>query len=58
MDISKKAMQIIRAGNGISHAEELNEKSEIFQIWFGLKYSAFYNKEHHMMTTNPMILKL
>ena len=27
-------VQIIRAGNGISHAEEINKKSEIFQIWF------------------------
>jgi redox-sensitive bicupin YhaK (pirin superfamily) len=27
-------VQIIRSGSGISHSEELLEKSEIFQIWF------------------------
>ena len=27
-------VQIIRAGNGISHAEEVDYNSEIFQIWF------------------------
>ena len=27
-------VQIIRAGNGISHAEEIDDNSEIFQIWF------------------------
>jgi len=27
-------VQIIRAGSGISHAEKVNAKSEIFQIWF------------------------
>ena len=27
-------VQIIRAGSGISHAEEIEAKSEIFQIWF------------------------
>ena len=32
--LSKGDVQIIRAGNGISHAEELGENSEIFQIWF------------------------
>ena len=32
--LSKGDAQIIRAGNGISHAEELGENSEIFQIWF------------------------
>ena len=26
--------QIIRSGNGISHAEEILDKSEMFQIWF------------------------
>jgi redox-sensitive bicupin YhaK (pirin superfamily) len=25
---------VIRSGNGISHSEEIGEKSEIFQIWF------------------------
>ena len=32
--LSKGDVQIIRAGNGISHAEELDKNSEIFQIWF------------------------
>ena len=27
-------VQIIRSGKGISHSEEIGEKSEIFQIWF------------------------
>jgi redox-sensitive bicupin YhaK (pirin superfamily) len=32
--LKKGDAQIIRAGNGISHAEKVNAKSEIFQIWF------------------------
>jgi redox-sensitive bicupin YhaK (pirin superfamily) len=42
-------VQIIRAGSGISHAEEIEAKSEIFQIWFNpdlsksLKSEASYN---------------
>ena len=42
-------VQIIRAGNGISHSEEMLENSEIFQIWFdpdlskSLQKSATYN---------------
>jgi len=32
--LKKGDVQIIRAGSGISHAEKLNAKSEIFQIWF------------------------
>ena len=27
-------VQVIRSGSGISHSEEIGEKSEIFQIWF------------------------
>jgi redox-sensitive bicupin YhaK (pirin superfamily) len=34
ISLSEGDVQIIRAGNGISHAEEIDEKSEIFQIWF------------------------
>ena len=47
--LSKGDVQIIRAGNGISHAEELDENSEIFQIWFdpnlekSLKKNASYD---------------
>ena len=49
ISLKKGDVQIIRAGNGISHAEELNEKSEIFQIWFdpniqiSMKKEATYN---------------
>ena len=32
--LKKGDVQIIRAGSGISHAEKVNAKSEIFQIWF------------------------
>lgn len=32
--LKKGDAQIIRAGNGISHAEKINAGSEIFQIWF------------------------
>ena len=38
-------VQIIRAGNGISHAEELLENSEIFQIWFDPDLSKTLTKE-------------
>ncbi len=42
-------VQIIRAGNGITHAEKINANSSIFQIWFDpnlnitLSKSASYN---------------
>lgn len=32
--IEKGGAQIIRAGNGISHSERLNEGAHMFQIWF------------------------
>ena len=38
-------VQIIRSGNGISHAEELESKSEIFQIWFDPDLSKTLKKE-------------
>ena len=47
--LSKGDVQIIRAGSGISHAEELDQNSAIFQIWFdpnlenSLKKSASYD---------------
>ena len=34
MPLSEGGAQIIRSGNGISHAEKINAASEIFQIWF------------------------
>ena len=46
-------VQIIRSGNGISHAEEIDDNSEIFQIWFdpdlskSLKKPASYNDYKH-----------
>ena len=49
ISLSKGDVQIIRAGNGISHAEELEKNSAIFQIWFdpnlekSLKKNASYN---------------
>ncbi len=32
--LEKGAVQIIRAGNGISHSEKLNPGAHMFQIWF------------------------
>ena len=49
ISLSKGDVQIIRAGNGISHAEELENNSAIFQIWFdpnlenSLKKNASYD---------------
>ncbi|MCY7408850.1 MAG: pirin family protein, partial [Chitinophagales bacterium] len=34
MPLNAGDVQIIRSGNGISHAEKLNPNSSIFQIWF------------------------
>ncbi|MCB0803467.1 MAG: pirin family protein [Flavobacteriales bacterium] len=34
LSLKKGAAQIIRAGNGISHSEKLNEGAHMFQIWF------------------------
>ena len=36
----KGDVQIIRSGNGISHAEEIDDNSEIFQIWFDPIYQS------------------
>ena len=33
-ELNKGDVQIIRAGNGISHAEHMNEGARMFQIWF------------------------
>jgi len=47
--LSEGSVQIIRAGNGISHAEKINAGSSIFQIWFdpnlekSMKHPASYN---------------
>ena len=38
-------VQIIRSGSGISHSEELLEKSEIFQIWFDPDLSKSLSQE-------------
>ena len=45
VSLNKGDVQIIRAGNGISHAEELNEKSEIFQIWLDPNIQLSITKE-------------
>ena len=68
--LSKGDAQIIRAGNGISHAEELGENSEIFQIWFdpnlenSLKNNPSYDdysfsqfKENKNKTYSTLIIK-
>jgi redox-sensitive bicupin YhaK (pirin superfamily) len=38
-------VQVIRSGKGISHSEEIGEKSEIFQIWFDPDISKALNSE-------------
>ncbi|MBN2520312.1 MAG: pirin family protein [Bacteroidales bacterium] len=38
-------IQVIQAGNGITHAESLLQYSEIFQIWFDPNLSKSINKE-------------
>ena len=43
--LSEGDVQIIRAGNGISHAEEIDNHSEIFQIWFDPDLSKSLNNE-------------
>tara|TARA_B100001057_G_scaffold498556_1_gene605918 strand:- start:491 stop:1240 length:750 start_codon:yes stop_codon:yes gene_type:complete len=43
--LSKGDVQIIRSGNGISHSEEIDDNSEIFQIWFDPDLSQSLKKE-------------
>tara|TARA_B100001564_G_scaffold178811_1_gene150226 strand:- start:50 stop:811 length:762 start_codon:yes stop_codon:yes gene_type:complete len=43
--LEKGDVQIIRSGSGISHSEELLEKSEIFQIWFDPDISRSLSQE-------------
>ena len=45
ISLKKDDVQIIRSRGGISHAEELLEKSEIFQIWFDPDISKSIRKE-------------
>ena len=45
ISLNEGDVQIIRAGSGISHAEELNKKSEIFQIWFDPNIQLSINKD-------------
>lgn len=45
ISLTQGDVQIIRAGSGISHAEELMENSEIFQIWFDPDLSKTLKKE-------------
>lgn len=43
--LSEGDVQIIRSGNGISHAEEIDKNSEIFQIWFDPNLKESLQKE-------------
>jgi redox-sensitive bicupin YhaK (pirin superfamily) len=43
--LSEGDVQIIRSGKGISHAEEIDRESEIFQIWFDPDISKSLKKE-------------
>lgn len=44
MPLSAGDVQIIRAGNGISHSEWMGENSEMFQIWFDPNLEATLSK--------------
>ncbi len=45
ISLSEGDVQIIRSRNGISHSEEIDNKSEIFQIWFDPDISESLKKE-------------
>ena len=45
ISLSEGDTQIIRSRNGISHSEEIDYKSEIFQIWFDPDISKSLKKE-------------
>ena len=45
ISLSQGDVQVIKSRNGISHSEELEYKSEIFQIWFDPDISKSLNKE-------------
>ena len=55
--LSKGDVQIIRSGNGISHAEEIDKNSEIFQIWFDPDLKKSLKKMLHMMIINQVFKK-
>lgn len=44
LSLSKGAAQIIRAGNGIRHAEKILPGGRMFQIWFDPNVQLTYNK--------------
>ena len=45
LPLKKGDVQIIRAGNGISHSEKMNAGANIFQIWFDPNIMLTQNKE-------------
>tara|TARA_R110001592_G_scaffold119491_3_gene322643 strand:- start:1519 stop:2271 length:753 start_codon:yes stop_codon:yes gene_type:complete len=45
LPLSKGDAQIIRAGNGITHAEKIKENSRMFQIWFDPNVQETMSKE-------------
>lgn len=55
--LKKGDAQVIRSGNGITHAEKLNKGAQMFQIWFdpdlskttqqAASYNDYRNKEFH-----------
>ena len=44
IELNRGDAQIIRSGNGISHAEEILDNSEMFQIWFDPNISKTISK--------------
>ncbi len=65
--LSKGDMQIIRAGNGISHSENFKPGSEIFQIWVDpdlsktlakpASYDDYKSDSFPVTTTDEMVIK-
>jgi len=68
ISLSQGDVQIIRSGSGISHAEELMENSEIFQIWFDpdlsktlnseATYDDYKNDEFELIESENIIIKI
>lgn len=67
LQLSKGDAQIIRSGNGITHAEKIKENSRMFQIWFDpniqetmsseASYDDYKSEEMHYFEENGITYK-
>ena len=58
LGVESGGFQVIKSGSGISHSEELEKDSEIFQIWFDPNLNESLNKEASYADYNSEVLPI